>query len=111
MPKSAHLTAALAAAVDAIAQANQVNADDVRNGFAVQPAIAQKMYDEIALNSGLLGKISIVGKPAVSAYECEECGEAIPEARRAAVPGCRCCTACQQEIERYGKTRFAAGRN
>ena len=62
MPKSAHLTAALAAAVDAIAQANQVNADDVRNGFAVQPAIAQKMYDEIALNSGLLGKISIVGK-------------------------------------------------
>ena len=62
MPKSAHLTAALAIAVDAIAQANQVNADDVRNGFAVQPAIAQKMYDEIALNSGLLGKISIVGK-------------------------------------------------
>ena len=48
---------------------------------------------------------------AVSAYECEECGEAIPEERRAAVPGCRCCTACQQEIERYGKTRFAAGRN
>lgn len=62
MPKSAHLTAALAAAAVAIAQANQVNADDVRNGFAVQPAIAQKMYDEIALNSGLLGKISIVGK-------------------------------------------------
>ena len=44
---------------------------------------------------------------AVSAYECEECGEPIPEARRAAVIGCRCCTECQQEIEKYGKTRFA----
>ena len=45
--------------------------------------------------------------PAVSAYECEECGEPIPEARRQAITGCRCCIACQQEIEKYGKTRFA----
>ena len=44
---------------------------------------------------------------AVSAYECEECGEPIPEARRQAVIGCRCCISCQQEIEQYGKTRFA----
>mgnify|MGYP003605697406 FL=1 len=43
---------------------------------------------------------------AVSAYECEECGEPIPEARRQAVIGCRCCISCQQEIEQYGKTRF-----
>ena len=43
---------------------------------------------------------------AVSAYECEECGEPIPEARRQAVLGCRCCISCQQEIEQYGKTRF-----
>lgn len=27
---------------------------------------------------------------------CEECGEAIPEARRRALPGARCCVACQQ---------------
>lgn len=44
---------------------------------------------------------------AVSAFECEECGEPIPEARRQAVIGCRCCIDCQQEIEQYGKTRFA----
>jgi phage/conjugal plasmid C-4 type zinc finger protein, traR family len=44
----------------------------------------------------------------VSAWFCEECGEAIPEERRLAVPGCRCCTECQEEIERYGKTRIAA---
>lgn len=43
----------------------------------------------------------------VSACECEECGEAIPESRRQAVPGCRCCIDCQQELEHYGKTRFA----
>ena len=29
--------------------------------------------------------------------ECEECGAAIPEARRAAVPGVRLCVACQEE--------------
>ena len=45
---------------------------------------------------------------AVSAWFCEECGEPIPEARRRAAPGCRCCITCQNEIERYGKTRFAA---
>lgn len=41
---------------------------------------------------------------AVSAYECEECGEPIPEARRAAVIGCRCCVECQTRIEQYGQT-------
>lgn len=44
---------------------------------------------------------------AVSAYDCEECGEAIPEARRQAVIGCRCCRDCQEDIEQYGQTRFA----
>ena len=42
----------------------------------------------------------------VSAYQCEECSEPIPEARRQAVIGCRCCINCQKEIEQYGKTRF-----
>ena len=28
--------------------------------------------------------------------DCEECGAAIPEARRRAVPGVRLCVACQQ---------------
>jgi phage/conjugal plasmid C-4 type zinc finger protein, traR family len=43
-----------------------------------------------------------------SAYECEECGEPIPEARRQAVPGCRLCIDCQREQEKYGKTSFTA---
>jgi phage/conjugal plasmid C-4 type zinc finger TraR family protein len=34
-----------------------------------------------------------------SRRECQECGEAIPEARRKAVPGVRLCIACQNEID------------
>jgi phage/conjugal plasmid C-4 type zinc finger TraR family protein len=35
-----------------------------------------------------------------SLSECEECGKAIPEARRKAVPGVRLCIECQAEIDK-----------
>ena len=35
-----------------------------------------------------------------SLTHCEECEVAIPEARRKAVPGVRCCVRCQSEIEK-----------
>jgi len=35
--------------------------------------------------------------------ECEDCGDPIPEARRLAVPGCRCCVDCQGEREKAQK--------
>ncbi|KAA9134174.1 DksA/TraR family C4-type zinc finger protein [Marinihelvus fidelis] len=35
-----------------------------------------------------------------SRRECEECGEAIPEARRQALPGVRLCVACQAEQDK-----------
>ena len=37
-----------------------------------------------------------------SATECADCGDAIPEARRRAVPGCQLCVECQglQEVRR-----------
>lgn len=38
--------------------------------------------------------------PGVSAYECEDCGDEIPEARRQAVPGCTRCIYCQEYFER-----------
>lgn len=31
---------------------------------------------------------------------CEECGDAIGEARRRALPGVRRCVSCQEEVER-----------
>lgn len=40
---------------------------------------------------------------AVSATHCDECGDAIEEARRRAVPGCRMCASCQADAEMRGK--------
>ena len=34
-----------------------------------------------------------------SLTHCEECGDAIPEGRRLAVPGVRRCVACQEEAD------------
>ncbi|MCK6983963.1 TraR/DksA family transcriptional regulator [Enterobacter roggenkampii] len=42
---------------------------------------------------------------AVSAEHCAECGEDIPEPRRAAVPGCQTCAECQGVIELRNKQR------
>jgi phage/conjugal plasmid C-4 type zinc finger TraR family protein len=39
-----------------------------------------------------------------SLTHCEECGAAIPEARRKAMPGVRHCVSCQAEIEKKQKT-------
>ncbi|KPP97666.1 DksA/TraR family C4-type zinc finger protein [Marinobacter sp. HL-58] len=35
-----------------------------------------------------------------SAVYCEECGSAIPEPRRKAIPGVRLCVACQSTLEK-----------
>lgn len=35
-----------------------------------------------------------------SLTHCAECGNAIPEARRQAVPGVRLCLGCQEELDR-----------
>ena len=37
--------------------------------------------------------------PPVSATYCYDCGEAIPERRRQAVPGCQRCITCQEQID------------
>lgn len=44
-----------------------------------------------------------------SARFCEECGEAIPEARREAVPGVQLCVKCQSSAE--GKVAASGGIN
>ncbi|EAA8526600.1 TraR/DksA family transcriptional regulator [Salmonella enterica subsp. enterica serovar Cerro] len=46
-----------------------------------------------------------INRNAVSAEYCEECGEAIPEARRIVVPGCQTCAECQVVIELKRKQR------
>ncbi|HEM7954820.1 TPA: TraR/DksA family transcriptional regulator [Citrobacter koseri] len=46
-----------------------------------------------------------LNRNAVSAEHCMECGEDIPEPRRAAVPGCQTCADCQSVIELKNKQR------
>jgi phage/conjugal plasmid C-4 type zinc finger TraR family protein len=46
-----------------------------------------------------------------SLTHCEECGVAIPEARRKAMPGVRYCVRCQSEVEKRQKTDTLYNRN
>lgn len=39
-----------------------------------------------------------------SLYECAECGDPIPEARRQAIPGVRLCLTCQREKDLHNAT-------
>lgn len=41
-----------------------------------------------------------------SSTHCEECGDAIPEDRRKAIPGVRLCVNCQSELEKGQKKAF-----
>ncbi|HEY3353806.1 MAG TPA: DksA/TraR family C4-type zinc finger protein [Polyangia bacterium] len=59
---------------------------------AVQDQIDATVASEVARARSRLGT-----GPSLS--ECEDCGEAIPEARRRAVAGVRRCVACQAEAD------------
>jgi phage/conjugal plasmid C-4 type zinc finger TraR family protein len=55
---------------------------------AVQDQIEDTVRDAVEIARARLGG-------GVAATHCDECGEAIPEKRRAALPGARTCVACQ----------------
>lgn len=60
---------------------------------AVQDQINSSLEDEIERVRRNLPK-------GESLKECQECGDAIPEARRKAMPGVRLCLACQEERDK-----------
>jgi len=62
-----------------------------------QEMLADALVEQ-ARRAGLAGKTV-----ADSAETCEDCGETIPGARRAAVPGCLLCVSCQAAHERLRK--------
>lgn len=64
---------------------------------AAQEQIDATVKDGIERARGLLHR-----GPSLS--NCEECGDAIPEARRAALPGVRLCLRCQESRDREAKT-------
>ncbi|AUI86298.1 hypothetical protein BS333_07785 [Vibrio azureus] len=62
------------------------------NDDSVSQQIQNTIDDEI---SRVRGNIS----QAESAHYCDECGQAIPEARRLAMKGVRLCIECQSSLE------------
>lgn len=57
-------------------------------------------FTEAALEAHLSGCQQHSGP---SAYRCDECGDAIPEARRQAVPGTEHCAECATTLEELSK--------
>jgi phage/conjugal plasmid C-4 type zinc finger TraR family protein len=63
-------------------------------GWAGDGAVQQQIDDSIA-DAIKRAQAQLPSGPSLS--HCEECGEAILEARRQAVPGVRLCLSCQEE--------------
>ncbi len=61
----------------------------------------QNDFIEAALAAHESGRLGRMSGP--SAYRCDECGDAIPEARRQAVPGTEHCAQCQSALEHMQK--------
>lgn len=68
-------------------------------GWAGDGAV-QDQIDATVKDGILRAKSRLPQGPSLT--HCAECGEAIPEARRQAVPGVRLCVACQGEKDRSG---------
>ncbi len=77
------------------------------NGWAPDGAVQEQIEDSIrdALDAARNRMPS-----GESLEDCEACGEAIPEKRRAALPGVRTCVACQSERDRQHVTFSAINR-
>lgn len=58
-------------------------------------------YSDLMINKGLMSVRSHFDS--VGSMECEECGDAIPPLRRAAIPGVRTCVTCQEIVEHRRK--------
>ena len=67
-------------------------------GWAGDGAVQQQIDDSIE-DAIKRARAQLPSGPSLS--HCEECGEAIPDARRQAVPGVRLCVACQSEADTH----------
>jgi len=66
-------------------------------GWAGDGAVQQQIDDSIR-DAIRRAQAQLPSGPSLS--HCEECGDAIPEARQKAVPGVRLCVTCQDEADR-----------
>jgi phage/conjugal plasmid C-4 type zinc finger TraR family protein len=65
-------------------------------GWAREGAV-QEQIDDTVKDGVLRAKSRLPQGP--SATQCDDCGESIPEARRAALPGVRLCLSCQEKAD------------
>ena len=75
-------------------------------GWAREGAVQEQIDDTV--KDGVARAKSLIPQGA-SATHCHECGEPIPEARRAALPGVRLCIVCQQKAD--AEARVFSGYN
>ena len=66
-------------------------------GFAKDGAVLEKSD---AIVEDAVNRVRSRLPRGASLHECEECGSAIPEPRRKAVPGVRMCVSCQEAKDR-----------
>jgi phage/conjugal plasmid C-4 type zinc finger TraR family protein len=66
-------------------------------GWAGDGAVQQQIDDSIQ-DAIKRAQAQLPSGPSHS--HCEDCGDAIPEARQRAVPGVRLCVTCQEEFDR-----------
>ena len=71
--------------------------DDIDRASAREAEMLADALRHQARRAGLAGKTT-----ADSAEYCTTCGHDIPAQRRAAVPGCQRCVACQAQQEKKG---------
>lgn len=57
-------------------------------------------YEEAFIGRALARQAQAVRSGTASAFECDECSDEIPAARRVAIPGVRLCVYCQEDKER-----------
>ena len=75
-------------------------------GWAREGAVQDQIDDTV--KDGVARAKSLIPQ-GPSATHCQECGEPIPEARRAALPGVRLCIVCQQKAD--AEVRVFSGYN
>lgn len=68
--------------------------------MADEADLAQE-YSDLMINEGLMSVRSQFCS--ISSMICEECGDAIPAQRRAAIPGVQTCVTCQEILEHRRK--------
>ena len=73
-------------------------------GWAGDGAVQQQIDDSIE-DAIKRARAQLPSGP--SLRECEECGDAIPQARREAVPGVRLCVACQAQHDEHAQAAFS----